>query len=234
MKKNIVVIGGTSGIGNELVRILDQDHHVFVFSRTNKNLEGLQASYTVEDVQSEQDPNIAHLPEQIDGLIYCPGTINLRPVQNLKKQSLLKDLEVNFFGIHRWVQALLPRLKKSEQSSIVLFSTVAVKVGMPYHTSIAAAKGAVEAYGKSLAAELAPKVRVNIIAPSLTHTPLADKYLNNDEKLQKSAARHPLHAVGSPKEIAELAAFLALEKSSWMSGQIIQVDGGLSTLKTDM
>jgi NAD(P)-dependent dehydrogenase (short-subunit alcohol dehydrogenase family) len=128
------------------------------------------------------------------------------------------------------VQTVLPQLTASNQASIVLFSSVAASMGMPFHTSVAAAKGAVEGFAKALAAEYAPKIRVNVIAPSLTNTPLADKFLNNETKQEKSAERHPLKRFGQPEDLAQMATFLLSEKSSWMSGQILHVDGGMSTL----
>ena len=131
------------------------------------------------------------------------------------------------------LQSVLPKLTAAQQSSIVLFSTVAVGTGMPFHTSVAAAKGAVEGFAKALAAEYAPKIRVNVIAPSLTDTPLADKFLNNDVKKEKAAERHPLKKIGSAKDIAEMAAFLLSDKSSWITGQVFHVDGGMSTLSVN-
>ena len=124
----------------------------------------------------------------------------------------------------------MTQLTASEQASIVLFSSVAVQMGMPFHTSVAASKGAIEGFAKALAAEYAPKIRVNVIAPSLTDTPLADKFLNNDTKKEKSAERHPLKRFGKPEDMAHMAQFLISEKSSWISGQIFHVDGGMSTL----
>ena len=128
------------------------------------------------------------------------------------------------------VQTILPQLTASNQSSIVLFSTVAASMGMPFHTSVAAAKAAVEGFAKALAAEYAPKIRVNVIAPSLTNTPLADKFLNNETKQEKSAERHPLKRFGQPEDLAQMASFLLSDQSSWMTGQILHVDGGMSTL----
>jgi NAD(P)-dependent dehydrogenase (short-subunit alcohol dehydrogenase family) len=139
-------------------------------------------------------------------------------------------MQLNFFAMVKVIQSILPQLTASNQSSIVLFSTVAVKMGMPFHTSVAAAKGAIEGFAKALAAEYAPKIRVNVIAPSLTDTPLADKFLNNDEKREKSALRHPLKRVGTTQDIAQMASFLLDDKSSWISGQVYNVDGGMSTL----
>ena len=163
-------------------------------------------------------------------MIYCPGTINLRPFKGLKLETFESDMQLNFFSMIKVLQSVLPQLTASEQSSIVLFSSVAATTGMPFHTSVAASKGAIEGFAKALAAEYAPKIRVNVIAPSLTDTPLADKFLNNDEKREKSAQRHPLKRVGTPNDMAQMASFLLDDKSSWISGQVFHVDGGMSTL----
>jgi NAD(P)-dependent dehydrogenase (short-subunit alcohol dehydrogenase family) len=139
-------------------------------------------------------------------------------------------MQINFISMVKVIQSILPNLNAAEQSSIVLFSSVAASMGMPFHTSVAAAKGAIEGFAKALAAEYAPKIRVNVIAPSLTDTPLAEKFLSNDEKKEKSALRHPLKRVGSTEDMAQMASFLLSDKSSWISGQIFHVDGGMSTL----
>ncbi|MEI7509948.1 MAG: SDR family oxidoreductase, partial [Flavobacterium sp.] len=177
--------------------------------------------------------DLTKLPEVIDGLVYCPGSINLRPFKGLKPDSFESDLQVNFISLVKVIQTILPNLTASHQSSIVLFSSVAASMGMPFHTSVAAAKGAIEGFAKALAAEYAPKIRVNVIAPSLTDTPLADKFLNNDVKREKSAERHPMKRVGTTDDMAQMASFLLSEKSSWISGQIFHVDGGMSTLITN-
>ncbi len=126
---------------------------------------------------------------------------------------------------------MLPLLKAAGNSAIVLFSTVAVKQGMPFHTSVAMAKGALEGLTRSLAAELAPKIRVNAVAPSITDTPLASRILNNEEKKQSSGDRHPLKRVGEASDIAQAASYLLTDESSWISGQILHVDGGMSSLR---
>jgi NAD(P)-dependent dehydrogenase (short-subunit alcohol dehydrogenase family) len=128
------------------------------------------------------------------------------------------------------VHGVLPNLKKADCPSLVFFSTVAVKVGMPFHTSVAAAKGAIEGFAKALAAEYAPNMRVNVIAPSLTDTPLASKLLSNDSKKEKMAERHPLKRVGTKEDIAATAAFLIGDEANWITGQVLGVDGGLSTI----
>ena len=227
--KNILLIGGSYGIGLELAKELQQDNKVYVASRTNENLSGLNVIHITYDAATDTlDTSL--LPAVIDGLVYCPGSINLRPFRGLKLETFESDMQINFFSMVKVVQSILPQLTASEQSSIVLFSSVAVKMGMPFHTSVAAAKGAIEGFAKALAAEYAPKIRVNVIAPSLTDTPLAEKFLSTDEKREKSAQRHPLKRFGTSEDIAQMANFLLSEKSSWISGQIFNVDGGMSSL----
>ncbi len=227
--KNILLIGGSYGIGYEIAKELQNDHNIFIASRTNENLSDLKVTHIPFDASTDAF-DTSSLPEVIDGLVYCPGTINLRPFRGLKLETFESDMQLNFFAMVKVIQSILPQLTASNQSSIVLFSTVAVKMGMPFHTSVAAAKGAIEGFAKALAAEYAPKIRVNVIAPSLTDTPLADKFLNNDEKREKSALRHPLKRVGTTQDIAQMASFLLDDKSSWISGQVYNVDGGMSTL----
>lgn len=227
--KNILLIGGSHGIGLAIAKELENNNNVFVASRTSDGLEGLNVTHIPFDALTD-DLNIELLPEIIDGFVYCPGSINLRPFRGLKLETFQSDMQINFFSMVKVIQSVLPQLTASSQSSIVLFSTVAVKMGMPFHTSVAAAKGAIEGFAKALAAEYAPKIRVNVIAPSLTDTPLADKFLNNDDKKEKSALRHPLKRFGKSEDLAHMANFLLSENSSWMSGQILHVDGGMSSL----
>ncbi len=227
--KNILLIGGSYGIGLALAKELQYENKVFVASRTNENLVDLHVTHIPFDAATDT-LDVSQLPEVIDGLVYCPGSINLRPFKGLKPESFESDLQINFISLVKVIQTVLPNLTASSQSSIVLFSSVAASMGMPFHTSVAAAKGAIEGFAKALAAEYAPKIRVNVIAPSLTDTPLADKFLNNDAKREKSAERHPLKRFGTAEDMAQMASFLLSEKSSWISGQIFHVDGGMSTL----
>lgn len=173
--KNILLIGGSYGIGYELAKELQKENNVFVASRTSENLSGINITHIPFNASTDTlDTSI--LPAIIDGLVYCPGSINLRPFRGLKLETFESDMHINFFSMVKVIQSILPQLSASEQSSIVLFSTVAVKMGMPFHTSVSASKGAIEGFAKALAAEYAPKIRVNVIAPSLTDTPLADKF----------------------------------------------------------
>jgi len=230
--KNILLIGGSYGIGLALAKELQFENKVFIASRTNENIADLHVTHIPFDATTDTlDTSV--LPEVIDGLVYCPGSINLRPFKGLKPESFETDLQINFISLVKVIQTVLPNLTASNQSSIVLFSSVAASMGMPFHTSVAAAKGAIEGFAKALAAEYAPKIRVNVIAPSLTDTPLADKFLNNEVKREKSAERHPLKRVGTAEDMAQMASFLLSEKSSWISGQIFHVDGGMSTLLTN-
>lgn len=225
--KNFLIIGGNSGIGKAIAKILDKDHKLFLASR-NATTDGNYTNIIFDATKDELSPD--NLPTQVDGLVYCPGTINLKPFHRITDEEFLQDYQVNVLGAIRTIRKVLPLLKNSSQSSIVLFSTVAVQQGMPFHASVASSKGAIEGLTKSLAAELAPKIRVNAIAPSLTNTPLATKLLSTDEK-KASDERHPLKRTGEPEDIARLASFLLLNQSSWISGQIFHVDGGLSTLR---
>ena len=227
--KNILLIGGSYGIGLAIAKELQYENKVFIASRTNDNVSDMNITHIPFDAAADT-LDTSKLPEVIDGLVYCPGSINLRPFKALKIDAFENDLQINFLNAVKVIQTVLPNLTASNQSSIVLFSTVAVKMGMPFHTSVSASKGAIEGFAKALAAEYAPKVRVNVIAPSLTDTPLATKFLNSDEKKEKSAARNPMKKVGTSDDIAQMASFLLSEKSNWISGQIFHVDGGMSTL----
>lgn len=225
--KNILLIGGSHGIGRAIAKQLCQDHKVYIASRSNEGLEELNVTHIRFDATTDQIDTAA-LPATIHGLAYCPGSINLKPFKMLSLDTFQEDMHLNFFSLVRVVKALLPNMV--EGASMVFFSTVAAGTGMPFHTSVAAAKGAIEGFAKSLAAEYAPKIRVNVVAPSLVDTPLAARLLNNDRKRELMAQRHPLKRVGQAQDIANIAVFLLSDRSSWMTGQIVGVDGGVSTL----
>ena len=229
--KNILIIGGSSGIGLALADLLSSSNNIYIASRSSENLAGLNAHHINFDATSESlDASL--LPEKLDGFVYCPGSINLRPFKGLSVEAFEKDFQINVTGAINSLKNVLGNLSASGNASIVFFSTVAVQTGMPFHSSVAASKGAIEGLTRSLAAEFAPKIRVNAIAPSLVNTPLASKFLNNDTKLEKANERHPLGRIGSAKEIAQAAAFLLGEESSWMTGRVLQLDGGIGNLKT--
>ncbi|WP_108804494.1 SDR family NAD(P)-dependent oxidoreductase [Aquimarina sp. Aq107] len=232
MRKNILLIGGSHGIGFELALKLYNDHNVYIASRTSQSLGNLEVTHIPYDASTDEI-DTSKLPDQLDGFVYCPGSINLKPFTMLSPDSFHEDMQINFMFLVKIMHSILPQLKKSEQASLIFFSTVAVKVGMPFHTSVAAAKGAIEGFAKALAAEYAPKLRVNVIAPSLTDTPLAKRLLGNEKKKDKMDQRHPLKRVGEAEDIANIAKFLLGDDSSWITGQVLGVDGGMSTLNVN-
>lgn len=229
-QKNILIIGGSAGIGGALTKLLAAEHQVYVASRNPEQLTGVDYTPIVLDV-TQQTISLDSLPATLEGFVYCPGSINLRPFKGLKEETFQEDFNINVLGAIRNLQVVASLLQAAENASVVFFSTVAVQTGMPFHASIAAAKGALEGLTRSLAAEWAPKVRVNAIAPSLVDTPLAEKFLNNETKMAKVNERHPLKRVGKAEELAKAAAYLLNNDSQWMSGTILQLDGGIGNLK---
>ncbi|TAI48623.1 SDR family NAD(P)-dependent oxidoreductase [Flagellimonas allohymeniacidonis] len=227
MKKNILLVGGSYGIGFEIARQIMGEYNVFIASRTKDGLENLSVTHLVFDVTSD-DISTLDLPEELHGFVFCPGSINLKPFKMLGEDAFRQDMEINFFGLVKTVKTIIPKM--AEGSSMVFFSTVAVGTGMPFHTSVSAAKGAIEGFARSLAAEYAPKIRVNTIAPSLVDTPLAGRLLSNDRKKEMMSQRHPLKRVGTAKDIANMASFLLRQENSWVTGQVIGIDGGMSSL----
>lgn len=232
MKKNILIIGGSKGIGNAIVKLLQNDYNLFIANRTQEGIEELDVNYIKFDVL-QGIVSKESLPDKLDGFVYCPGSINLRPFKGLKSSTFQEDFNINVIGAINCLQSVLELLQKSEQASIVFFSTVAVQTGMPFHSSVATSKGAIEGITRSLAAEFSPNIRVNAIAPSITYTPLSYKFLNNESKIEKAKDRHPLKEIGSSEDIAQLAKFLLSDKSKWMTGQILHLDGGIGDLKTN-
>ena len=227
--RHYLIVGGTRGIGAALAtQLIAEGHHVTLWARNPVDVPGAQ--FFVNN-PAEQTPDLSGLPPVLDGLVYCPGSINLKPFARLSADDFLQDFHINVLGAVRSLQSVAPLLKKSEQASVVLFSSVAATLGMPFHASIASSKAAIEGLVKSVAAEWAPAIRVNGIAPSLTNTSLAEKLLNTPEKIDTAAKRHPLQKVGSPEEIAAMAAFLLSPQAAWITGQILHIDGGMSAIK---
>ena len=223
------MIGGSYGIGLPLVKILNKEFNVHVACRTNDQLQSENVNFIKFDALNDEFDH-SLIPDEIHGFVYLPGSINLRPFKGLSVEAFKQDLEINLISLIKVLKTVMPKLVAADNSSIVLMSTVAVQRGMPFHSSVSASKGAIEGLTKSLAAEYAPKIRVNAVAPSIVDTPLANRFLNNDLKIEKSAQKHPMKRVGNSADIAETINFLLSEKSSWMTGQIIGVDGGTSTL----
>lgn len=229
-----VVFGGSAGIGLEITRrLFAMKRRVTVVARSARNVDLPEdvARLSIDLTRDDIDPE--SIPEKIQGMIYCPGSIRLRPFHRLTAEEFMTDFQINLLGAVKAIQACLPGLKKAQApASIVLFSTVAVQTGMPFHASIASAKGAVEGLTRSLAAEFAPGIRVNAIAPSLTETDLARGLLSDAGKRSAAAERHPLKRIGQPQDIAAAATFLLADSSSWITGQVIAVDGGMGALRT--
>lgn len=228
---NYLVIGASSGMGQAIAhQLVKEGHQVYGTFHTHpmhstENLNAFQLNVLDDQL------NLSSLPESIDGLVYCPGAINLRPFARIQANDFVDDFSLQVGGAIKVIQACLPALKKSGNASIILFSTVAVQLGLNFHTQVAVSKGAIEGLTKALSAELAPTIRVNCIAPSLTDTPLAAGLLNTEQKIEANAQRHPLKRIGTAQDIAEMTCFLLSSKSSWITGQILHVDGGMSTVK---
>ncbi len=228
---NYLIIGHSSGIGKAISQKLSVNNRVFGTHFKNSSELNNQNITTHYLNVLDDNPDFSFLPESIDGLVYCPGSITLRPFARIKEEELLNDFKLQVTGAIKVIQACLPNLKSSNAASIVLFSTVAVQSGFNFHSLVSTSKGAVEGLTRALAAEFAPKIRVNCIAPSVTDTPLASALLNTPEKQEASAQRHPLKKIGTADNIADAAIFLLKDTSSWMTGQVIHIDGGMSSVK---
>jgi NAD(P)-dependent dehydrogenase (short-subunit alcohol dehydrogenase family) len=229
---SILVVGGSSGVGHALSnRLAEQGHEVFAtYNRNIVSSEKINLHYHQLNVL-DKEVDLSFLPEQLDGLVYCPGSVILKPFLRMKPEEFAHDHELQVVGAVKMIQAALPLLRKSAHPSIVLFSTVAVQMGFNFHTQVASSKGAVEGLMRALAAELAPKIRVNCVAPSLTDTPLTHHLVNTDEKRSQNDQRHPLKRIGNADDIAASVEFLLSENSSWITGQVLPVDGGMSRIK---
>lgn len=225
--KHIIIVGGSRGIGNAILEHLVNEHKIYNISRTAPTREHSNLAHFTCDVLQDELPEIS----QADALIYCPGSINLKPIGRLSIEDFKSDFEINVLGAVKTIQAYLPILKTGNQPNILLFSTVASKLGMPFHASIATAKSGVEGLVKSLGAELAPSIRVNAIAPTITDTDLASKLLRNDKMKETITDRHPLKKFLNPQEVAAMAAFLISDQASALSGQIFEMDCGIVSFK---
>lgn len=229
MNRTVLIIGGGTGIGQYVCTSLaKQGVRVIVASR---NIAEADLPPEVEKITYDLtgDEDLA-MPEELNGLVYCPGTIKLQPFHRFKLEDVQRDFDINVKGAFRIIQQAIPALKKGK-GSVVLFSTLAVQTGLPFHSSISASKGAIEGLVRSLAAEYAPAIRFNAVAPSLTDTPMAEALLNNDRKRESNAERHPLKRVGTPKDIGSMVVHLLSDEASWITGQIFAVDGGMSALR---
>jgi len=222
-----IVIGGSKGIGNAIVKSLLTEHRVINISRTEPSDNHVNLTHYTCDVLSDELPEIS----EADGLIYAPGSINLKPINRLSIEDFQSDFNINVIGAVKAIQKYLPVLKNGYNPSILLFSTVAAKLGMPFHASVAAAKSAVEGLTISLGAELAPTIRVNAIAPTVTNTDLASKLLRNDKMIENMNERHPMKTFLQPENVADMAHFLLSDKASKISGQIFELDCGIVSFK---
>ncbi len=225
--RTILIIGGSKGIGNAIVNSVLNTHKVINISRSAPTRAHANLTHYNCDILTDELPEI----ESMDSLIYCPGSINLKPISRLSLDDFREDFEINVLGAVKAIKKYVDALKKGKNPSILLFSTVATKLGMPFHASIASAKSGVEGLVKSLGAELAPTVRVNAIAPTVTHTELASKLLRNDKMVEAISERHPLKKFLNPEEVAEMAVFLISGNAASMSGQIFQMDCGITSFK---
>jgi NAD(P)-dependent dehydrogenase (short-subunit alcohol dehydrogenase family) len=235
MNGNYVIAGGTKGIGFEIVqRLRNSADSVQVYSRQpgSLNIDETVKHHVVDF--TDDDITLNELPDTINGVVYCPGSINLRSFRSLKVQDFRDDLEVNLLGAVKFLQTCMKGLKKGaaeQPSSVVMFSTIAVSQGLSMHASVSAAKAAVEGLTRTLANEWAPHIRVNCIAPALTQTPLAARFFENEETVKAMAAKYPLGRTGLPSDLASAATFLLSPESSWITGQVIGIDGGMSTVR---
>ena len=225
--KTMVIVGGSKGIGLAIVQTMLPTHKVINISRSRPEVDHANLTHYDCDILQDNLPDISAM----DTLVYCPGSINLKPIGQLNMEDFREDFEINVMGAVKTIKKYLDVLKKGTNPSLLLFSTVAAKLGMPYHASIATAKSAVEGLVKSLGAELAPTLRVNAIAPTVTHTQLASKLLRNDKMIENIKERHPLKKYLDPQEVAHMAQFLLSDKASAISGQVFEMDCGIVSFK---
>ncbi|MEZ7886529.1 MAG: NAD(P)-dependent dehydrogenase (short-subunit alcohol dehydrogenase family) [Flavobacteriales bacterium] len=230
--KNILIIGASSGIGAQLSKNLAASgYDVTGTYNENTDYDVIPGVSMHQLNVMEDELNMDFIPETIDGLVYCVGSINLKPFKRIKPENFLEDFSLQVVGAIKVLQRITPHFKNSEAPSVVFFSTVAVQNGFNFHSQVSTSKGAIEGLTRALAAELAPAIRVNCIAPSLTQTPLASKLLSSEEKIEANDKRHPLGRIGQPEDLAQMAQFLLSSKSGWITGQVFGVDGGMSVVK---
>ncbi|MFA0964625.1 SDR family NAD(P)-dependent oxidoreductase [Roseivirga sp. BDSF3-8] len=229
--QNFLILGANSGIGELIAsQLIDKGATVYGTSRSGNDLPDGVNSIALD--VNDLDDQLNDLPDQLHGVVYAIGTITLKPFQALSSEQFLEDYTINVLGAVKVLQKVYKKLVKAENASIVLFSTVAAKVGLNFHTSIASAKSAIEGLARSLACEWAQKnIRVNCIAPSLTDTPLAENLLNSEDKREAGKKRHPIGRYGKPEDIASASMFLLSDENTWITGQVLSLDGGLSTLR---
>jgi NAD(P)-dependent dehydrogenase (short-subunit alcohol dehydrogenase family) len=225
--KNILIVGGSKGIGEQVLSEMILENHIINLSRSLPKISNTNLSNYTVDILHDELPDL----EKLDSIVYCPGSINLKPITRLSLQDFRDDFEINLIGAVKTIQKYLPLLKRSNNGSIVLFSTVATKLGMPYHSSVVASKSAVDGLVKTLGAELAPKIRVNAVAPTITNTDLASNILRNDKIVENMVERHPLKKILVPNEVAKMVKFLISDDSSSISGQTFNLDAGIVSFK---
>ncbi|RZO97485.1 MAG: SDR family oxidoreductase [Flavobacteriales bacterium] len=223
----IIIVGGSRGIGKQIINELVDDNMIINLSRNKPELTHTNLTHHNIDILNSDLPDL----EDVSSLIYCPGSINLKPISRISLDEFREDFEINVIGAIKAIQKYLPCLKKSNDASILLFSTVATKLGMPYHSSVAASKSAIDGLVKTLGAELAPKIRVNAIAPTITKTDLASKLLRNEKVIENMIERHPLKKILMPEEVSKMAKFLVSKDASSISGQIFNLDAGIVSFK---
>ena len=229
MQKNILIIGGNSLIGQEVIKLSNSNGDNV--TATSRSTIDLPLENFIQLDPNEDLSGLDGLPDSIDALLYCPGSISLKSIQRMDISDIREDFKINVEGAFNVIKKVLPNLKKDEGASVVFISSVAAKSGMTFHSSIAASKAALEGFARSLASELAPRVAINCVAPSLTNTPMAEHLLNNEKKLQSSEERHPLNTIGDPVKVAKVIYNLFSAKEDWITGQTISIDGGLSSLR---
>lgn len=225
--KKILIIGGSKGIGRQIINELISDNEIINYSRTVPELSHANLTHFKIDVLKDDLPEI----KDVSTIIYCPGSINLKPIGRFSLDEFREDFEINVIGSIKVIQKYISNLKRATNASILLFSTVATKLGMPYHSSVAVSKSAVDGLVKTLGAELAPGIRVNAIAPTITNTDLASKLLRNEKAIDSMVERHPLKKILDPKDVAKMAKFLISEDASAISGQTFNLDAGIVSFK---